>query len=57
MHYFQAPNNLAADVFRNVEEATSRIYLTSPGATHEEADPRVLLHCNMDMFSTIGITY
>ena len=24
-------------------------------ATHEEADPRVILHCNMSMSSTIGI--
>ena len=30
------------------------IYLTSLDATHEEADPRVMLHCNMSMSSTIG---
>ena len=31
------------------------IYLTSLDATHEEADPRVILHCNMSISSTIGI--
>ena len=30
-------------------------YLTSLDATHEEADLRVTLHCNISMSSTIGI--
>ena len=56
---FQAPNNVAADVFRNVVYVRCNkqyIYLTSLDATHEEADPRAILHCNMSMSSTIGIT-
>ena len=57
---FQAPNNVAADVFRNVEDVRCNkqdihIYLTSLDATHEEIDPRVILHCNMSMSSTIGV--
>ena len=53
--FFKAPNN----VFRNVEDVRCNrqdIYFTSLDATHEEADPRVILHCNMsNMSSTIGI--
>ena len=56
---FQAPNNVAANVFRNVKYVRCNkqyIYLSSLDATHEEADPRAILHCNMSMSSTIGIT-
>ena len=31
------------------------IYLTSLDATHEEADPRVIQHCNMSMPSIIDV--